>query len=272
MFRFAICNELFGDWPHERVCEFVRGCGYEGLELAPFTLAPRIEDVTLAERLRLRRTAEQAGLHIIGLHWLLAKTTGLHLTARDAATRQRTASYLKELARGCRDLGGEVLVLGSPQQRSLPPDMTMAEGVDLAAATLAAVLPGLEETGVDLCLEPLGPEETNFINTLEQAQVLLDRLRHPRVHLHLDVKAMCTEAEPIVNLIERHGGAARHFHANDPNRRGPGMGDVDFRPLFAALRGAGYRRWISVEVFDYSPDPETIAAESIRYMKACLPG
>src|SRR5271154_1449116 len=103
--RYAICNETFEGWDHARICRQVAELGYTGLELAPFTLAPRITDVTAAQRQQLRREAEAAGVEIIGLHWLLAKTEGLHLNAADPVVRQRTADYLVELARCCRDVG-----------------------------------------------------------------------------------------------------------------------------------------------------------------------
>src|SRR5262249_8853150 len=112
--RYAICNETFEGWDHARVCGTVAEQGYQGLEMAPFTLVPRITDVTPEQRRTLRRQAEEAGLQIIGLHWLLAKTEGLHLNSADQATRQRTAEYLVELARCCQDLGGDLLVFGSP--------------------------------------------------------------------------------------------------------------------------------------------------------------
>src|SRR5262245_278192 len=111
--RYAICNETFEGWEYERVCDFVAGLGYQGLELAPFTLAHRITDVSPERRRLLRRQAEACGVQIIGLHWLLAKTEGLHLTSPDEATRRRTADYLVELARCCRDLGGDLMVFGS---------------------------------------------------------------------------------------------------------------------------------------------------------------
>ena len=38
--KFAICNELFEGWDFDRVCRFVKDAGYDGLEVAPFTLAP----------------------------------------------------------------------------------------------------------------------------------------------------------------------------------------------------------------------------------------
>ena len=122
--KYAICNETFEGWDHARVCGRVAELGYTGLEVAPFTLAPRITDVTAARRSELRREAEAAGVRIIGLHWLLAKTEGFHLTSPDAAVRKRTGEYLAELARAAADLGGGILVLGSPFQRNLDPGVT----------------------------------------------------------------------------------------------------------------------------------------------------
>jgi sugar phosphate isomerase/epimerase len=267
--RYAICNETFEGWDHARVCRAAADLGYQGLEIAPFTLAPRITDVPAERRRTLRRQAEDCGLSIIGLHWLLAKTEGLQLTAPDAAVRQRTADYLVALARCCRDLGGELMVFGSPAQRRIPAGAGRAQAADYAVDTFRRALPGIADSGVKLCLEPLSPPEADFINTAAEAAELLDRIDHPNFVLHLDVKAMATDEAPAPELIRRFAARTGHFHANDVNKRGPGFGDTDFVPIFQALCDSGYRGWVSVEVFDYSPDPETIARESIRYMKAC---
>jgi sugar phosphate isomerase/epimerase len=267
--RYAICNETFEGWDHARVCRFVADLGYTGLELAPFTLAPRITEVSVLQRRTLRRQAEDYGLTILGLHWLLAKTEGLHVTAADESVRRRTADYLVELARCCRDLGGDILVFGSPAQRRIPAGATKAQAADYAADTFGRALPGIADCGVKLCLEPLSPPEADFINTCAEGVALLDRLAHPSFVLHLDVKAMATDEAPTPELIRRFAARTYHFHANDPNKRGPGFGATDFVPIFQALRAADYAGWVSVEVFDYSPDPETIARESMRYMRQC---
>jgi sugar phosphate isomerase/epimerase len=267
--RYAICNETFEGWDHGRVCRFAADVGYQGLELAPFTLAPRITDVTGEQRALVRRQAEECGLKILGLHWLLARTEGLQLTAADPAARQRTAEYLVELARCCRDVGGEVMVFGSPAQRRIPAGATRVQATDNAVDTFRRALPGIVDCNVTVCLEPLSPPEADFINTCAEAVEILDRLDHPNFLLHLDVKAMATEDVPAPELIRRHAARTGHFHANDPNRRGPGFGAADFVPIFRALHESGYKGWVSVEVFDYTPDPETIARASLRYMRAC---
>ncbi|HZY87549.1 MAG TPA: sugar phosphate isomerase/epimerase family protein [Gemmataceae bacterium] len=267
--RYAICNETFEGWDHARVCRYVAGLGYQGLEIAPFTLGPRITDVPPQRRRELRQQAEDCGLTLLGLHWLLAKTEGLHLTSADAAVRAATATYLVELARCCRDLGGDLLVFGSPAQRRVPPGATRAEAADHALDTFRRAAGGIADAGVRMCLEPLSPPEADFLNTAAEGQELLDRIDHPNFTLHLDVKAMSTEDAPTPEVIRRNAGRFAHFHANDPNRRGPGFGATDFVPIFRALRDAGYSGWVSVEVFDYSPDPETIARESLRYMREC---
>ncbi len=268
--KFGICNEHFEGWTFERICQFVAGLGYEGLEVAPFTLAQYITSVTPQQRAELRLQADDAGVHIIGLHWLLAKTEGLYLTSPDAEVRRRTSAYLRSLAEACRDLGGSVMVFGSPKQRSLLPGVSQEQAYAWAAETFREAMPALADCGVSLCMEPLSPAETDFVNTCADAARLAGMVDDRHFVLHLDVKAMSSEADPVPDLIRRYGARAGHFHANDVNLRGPGMGDVDFVPIFRALGDSGYAGWVSVEVFDYTPDPETIARLSIDYMQKTL--
>ena len=267
--RYAICNETFGDWDHSRICGTVAELGYTGLELAPFMFAARITDFTATERSTIRQQAEAAGLTVVGLHWLLAKTEGFMLTSPDAGIRAKTAQYLGDLARACRDMGGSLLVLGSPLQRRIPEGATYAQAMDYALQTLEQVLPALDETGMLLCLEPLAPAEADFFNTATEGRQMMTKLGHPLVKVHLDVKAMSSEADPVPKIIRENADIMGHFHANDANKRGPGFGEVDFQPIFAALRDVDYTGWVSVEVFDYTPDPITIARESLRYMREC---
>jgi sugar phosphate isomerase/epimerase len=269
MWKYAICNETFEGWEHARICHRIAELGYSGLEIAPFTLAGRITEVPTSRRAELRRQAETAGIRIIGLHWLLAKTEGFHVTSPDPAVRRHTGEYLADLARAAAELGGDILVLGSPVQRSIPEGYSAGQAEEFLLDTLSYCLPVLESARVFLCLEPLAPSETNFLNTAAEGTALCRRIGHPYVKLHLDVKAMSAEASPIPDVIRANREYLHHFHANDPNKRGPGFGDTDFKPLFQALRDVGYSGWVSVEVFDYSPDPDTIARESIRYLREC---
>jgi sugar phosphate isomerase/epimerase len=268
--RFAMCNELYENWKFDDVCRFLKKSGYDGVEVAPFTLAPRITDVSSPRRAELRAQAADAGIEIIGLHWLLAGTDGLHLTSPDAAVRAKTADYIGHLAEATRDFGGDLMVFGSPKQRSRAPGVSPGQAFDWAAATFTSVMPRVADCGVTICMEPLSPAETDFINTCAEAKDLIDAVGHRNFSLHLDVKAMYSESIPATELIRHYGPIAHHFHANDANRRGPGFGDVDFVPIFQALRESGYTRWVSVEVFDYTPNPETITTRSIEYMKRSL--
>lgn len=268
--KFAICNETFQDWPFERAFAFAAECGYTGLEIAPFTIATSVTDISAAQRDEIRRQASAAGLEIIGLHWLLAKTEGLHMTTPDAAVRKRTAQYFADLARCCADLGGRVMVCGSPKQRDVLPGVTHAQAMDHAAEVFSAVVPVLEETGVVIALEPLGPSETNFLTTAAETVQLAEKIGSPNVRLHLDCKAMVTEAESIPTLIHQHRGLLEHFHVNDANRQGPGFGELDFLPILQALGEIDYQGWVSVEVFDYTPGIERLARESIEYLQNCL--
>jgi sugar phosphate isomerase/epimerase len=268
--KFAICNELFEGWPFEKVCRYVKSVGYEGLEVAPFTLAPLITDLNARDCIELRKVAEDAGITLIGLHWLLAKTDGFYLTSPDASVRARTAQYLVSLAEAARNMGGELMVFGSPKQRSLLPGVSWDRAFEYAVDTFKRAMPGIADQGIRLCMEPLAPAETDFINTCAEGVRLIDAVGHPKFVLHLDVKALSSEQVAITDLIREYIPRTGHFHSNDPNMKGPGFGEVDFAPIFKALQDAGYEGWVSVEVFDYTPDPQTIAQKSIEYMQSRL--
>lgn len=268
--KFAICNETFGDWPLEQALAYARQAGYTGWEVAPFMLTDDIFKYSVDQRAAYRKQVEEAGFQVTGLHWLLAKTSGLYLTTEEADVRQVTSEYVCELARLCSDLGGSIMVLGSPQQRNVPEGQSMESAMESAAAVLRATVPELERLSVRIALEPLGHEEGNFLNTAADARKLQAMIDSPQVQLHLDVKAMSDEPTPIPQIIRDNADAMIHFHANDPNRQGPGMGEVDFVPIFQALKDIGYQDWVSVEVFDYSPGVETLVSQSMKNMQAAI--
>jgi sugar phosphate isomerase/epimerase len=265
--KYAICNETFLDWPQEKIFQFAAQCGYRGIEIAPFTIDPDVRRISAATRDRLREQAERAGVELVALHWLLAKTEGFHLTSPDASVRRETAAYLVELGRFCYDLGGKIMVFGSPKQRNLLPGVSREEGTAHAVEVLRRVMPKLAEWGVVLALEPLSPRTTNFMSTAAEAVEVAERVDAANCRLLLDCLAMSSEAVPTADLIRKYRSWLVHFHANDRNSQGPGMGDFDFVPIFRALREADYRGWVSVEVFDTSPGGEAIARRSIETMR-----
>ena len=268
--KFAICNETFLDWPLEKAIEVAKDAGYTGLEIAPFTLAADAYQISQMQRVHVRQTIEDAGMEVVGLHWLLAKTTGFYLTTPDAAVRKKTSNYLCELARCCRDLGGTLMVLGSPQQRNLLPNVTHEQGMLYAAEVLKGAVPTFEKCNVTLAIEPLGPVEGDFLNTAASGLQLMEMVNSVFCRLHLDCKAMSTEARPVADIIRDFAPHMAHFHANDPNKLGPGMGELDFVPIMKALLDVNYQDWVSVEVFDYTPGPEVLARDSLNNLYAAL--
>ena len=110
--RYAICNEIFVGRKVTDVFRLAAEVGYDAVELAPYTLAPSITELTADRRVSIAAEARSAGVAIAGLHWLLVGPVGLHVSSADREVRSRTVVYLRELIRACADLGGSVLVLG----------------------------------------------------------------------------------------------------------------------------------------------------------------
>ena len=265
--KFAICNEIFQGWKLDDAMTYAAKAGYDAIEIAPFTIAKYVTDISAADRQRIRESAARAGIAVCGIHWVLVQAEGMYLNHTDTNVRQRTAKYFCELVDFCADIGGKVIVVGSPKQRNLLPGVTAAQAWEWAAETFRDSVRRAEERGVIICFEPLAPAETDFINTAAEAIRFAEQFRSPHFQIILDVKAMSSEPAPIPQIIRASWPHFAHFHANDKNLKGPGFGDIDFKPIAAALREVGYAGYVSVEVFKFDEGPEVIATNSIEYLK-----
>lgn len=265
--KFGICNETFQGWKIDDIFTACARLGYDAVEVAPFTLAKYVTDISAAERARIRESAARAGVAISGIHWVLVQAEGMYLTSPESATRERTARYFCDLVDFCADIGGRVIVVGSPKQRSLLPGVTYEQAWAWATEVFRPSVAAAARRGVTICFEPLPLEDTNFINTAEEAIRFTRQLESPHFQVILDVRAMSWETKPIPQIIRESRGQFAYVHANDRNLKGPGFGEIDFHPIAAALREVGYDGVVSVEVFKYDEGAEVIAAKSIEYLK-----
>jgi D-psicose/D-tagatose/L-ribulose 3-epimerase len=271
--RIALCNEVIAGKSLAEQCAFAAALGYDGLELAPFTLGEQPHLLGSTERTQIRSTIEAHGLTIIGLHWLLVTPKGLSITSPDKAVRSQTIDVMRRLIDLCAALGGTVLVHGSPAQRAIAPGDTLQTARARAIESWAAVADSAEKAGVAYCIEPLSKDQTPIVNTLEEAAQIVAQIGSPAVRTMLDTSsAGLSETLPLADLIDRWlpTGLVAHVQVNDRNRRGPGQGTDKFAPVFAALKRNRYTGAVSVEPFDYIPDGPAAAARAIGYVRGLL--
>ena len=266
--RLSVCNEMFEGWNVVEVFRYAAELGYDGVEIAPFTLADSVAEIAPERRREIRRAAEEAGVEIVGLHWLLVSPKGMYINHPDDAIRQKTQEVMIALIAFCGDLGGKMMIVGSPKQRSVLEGETYRATWERTLDVFRDCLPAAEERGVTLCLEPLDGAQTNFITDTAEALRMVEEIAHPNFRTMVDVRSACFgERETIAEVVRRVRDHLKHFHANDANSSGPGFGDVDYAPIAEALKEVGYEGYVSVEVFDFEPGPKEIASRSLAYLR-----
>ncbi len=275
--KYSICSDTFPGWELKEIFSYASGLGYHGVELAPYSFCNSVVDVALEDRRMIRKSAQEAGIGITGLHALFtpipglkpnfACPPGLQLNSADPDVRLKTKEYLSELVRFCGAVGGKSIVLGSASARNVPAGMNYADAWSSArdifreCSELAGKFEG------NLCIEPIHSALTNFINTPEEAVKMVEDVGHPNFRWILDTFAMNLQGVDIPQSIKEYGDSLAHVHLNDDNKSWPGSGSIEFESIASALKSIGYGGYVSVEVFDLSPSPEKIATEALKYLR-----
>ncbi len=269
--KLALCNEVLRHLSFDAQCDVAAQLGYQGLEVAPFTLFQDPTELNDDLASRVQASARAQGLQVPSLHWLLVQPEGLSKVSPDDHVRHATLDWIRRLIAFAQRCGAQVLVHGSPAQRNPQPGQSLDDARARLQDSLHDLSPWAEAAGVTYCLEPLSPKETTLVNTVAEATAMVRRIGSPAVRTMLDASAASqSESEPIAQVLAHHldAGDIAHVQVNDKNRRGPGQGDTDLLPLMRVLRERHYTGWVAVEPFEYLPDGATTAAFSAGYMHA----
>ena len=268
-FRHAICNEAFEKFPFGDACRAIRKAGYEGIEIAPFTLAEDPSTIPVSQRREYRSIIQSEGLRFVGLHWLMVSPQGLHVTTPDTALRTRSWQHIRNLVDLCADLGpGGVMVFGSPNQRATTGGLTREQATRHYVDGLASVAPHAAESGVTILVEALPKGQCDVVQTLDEAATIVQEINSPGVRTMFDTHNAVDEIEPHAVLLDRHYGLIRHVHVNEMDGKHCGAGSYDFKPVLSVLQGRGFPGWVSLEAFDFSPGAEKLASDSLRYLES----
>jgi len=269
-FKYAMCNESMAELSWSEQCRVVSDAGYEGIEIAAFTLVEEgVQEINPARRKEMVSVMKDAGLECVGLHWLLAPPPkGLHFTTPDAAVRRKTVAYLDTLIDFCGDLGGLYMIFGSPKQRDTR-GISVKQAKKYFTEGLTAVADHARQRGIEILVEPLGNRTTDVVNTLTEASQLAGQVNHPAIGMMFDFNNTVDETEPFDVLLRKHHKNIHHVHVQEMGGKHLGTGTAvkDYVKAFQVLKDMRYNHWISLEVFDFSPGGRTIAEESMRTLK-----
>lgn len=271
-FRLALCNEVYQGWSFSAMCQSMRHFGYDGIEVAPFTLAADPAAIPPGQRREYRKIMADEGLDFVGLHWLMASPAGLHVTTPDEAIRRRSWDHVRALIDLCGDLAGDradagVMVFGSPRQRCRTGGLSREEATRHFVEGLASVAPQAAARRVTILVEALPSNQCDVVLSLDEAAEIVREIDHPAIRTMFDTHNAVEEQQPHAALVDRHFELIRHVHVNEMDGRHPGAGGYDFGPLLELLARRNFAGWVSAEVFHFEPDPEVIARETIEFLR-----
>ena len=243
--KLSISNIALPQYSHVEELGKLVALGFLGLEVAPSrTWGDTWHGLKKTAVDAYRRDVEGAGLQIVGLHSLLFDQPSLGLFG-NPRTRANTLDFLVHLSGLCQDLGGRTLIFGGGRRRG---NVDEENAKDMALQFLSDYVSRTAGHGTCLCFEPLGPKDTDFINSAHESLELVRQINHPAFRVQLDAKALAANDEQNLQLFKDCAPWLVHYHANEPGFLALGdSGEVDHVALGRYLTTIGYKGWVSIE-------------------------
>lgn len=261
--KLSISNIAWPQNEEEFFLKQIKQWGCSGVELAPSRFWPNPHYINQEEINGYKALLSRIGLEVCAMQALLYGRPELGVF-RSPNVEQETIEFIKSLCDLAVSLSAPVLVFGSPANRQRG-QLSMDEAFERAASFFQPVALHASKLGVCVCIEPLRPQETDFITSAEEGLRLVRMINSPGFGLHLDAKAVSAEPTDTTSVIHSCAGEFRHFHVNDPELvEINSTNQVNHNELGNALRGIGYKKYVSIEMRKM-PDYYTSIQRSISF-------
>ena len=243
--KLALSNIALSAYDHASELAQLPELGIQGLEVAPSRVWENTwHDLSSQEVSTYRQDVEQAGLIVLGLHSLIFDHPELGLF-KGVKARNDTLTFFTHLSAVCRDLGGRTLIWGGGRHRGA---LSEEAAFEEAASFMNELVIRIEDHGTCFCFEPLGPADSDFINSVHDSIRIVEAVNHPAVRVQLDAKALVENDEIRQEIFEAAAPHLVHFHANEPGLGILGStGAVPHQTLGDHLRTIGYDGYVSIE-------------------------
>ena len=242
--------------------ENLKKYGFEAVELSGERLWERKKEVMDASR--------EAGIELGSV----CGGFSCRFVAAERKEREEAMNSLKKLLKtmGEMEISGIMIVpiFGPPQIPNLSP---YKEAIELEREMLLLELPELtqfaQDSGTSIWLEPVNRYETHFINRLDEAVEICQKMNNSNLRIMADFFHMNIEEVNIVESLKKAKDWLGHIHLADSNRFLPGQGHTNFKSPFKVLSEINYKGYMALEC-GIRGEPEEELPKCVKYLKECI--
>jgi sugar phosphate isomerase/epimerase len=260
--RLAVSNLAWPAQLDDAAFDLLASLGVGGVEVAPTKIAPwnALSASSLSE---YRSKLAGAGLVVSSLQAILYGRDEPQLLG-DGPRFEQMRDHIKLVTGVAAQLGGSVLVFGSPRNRIRGP-MAEDEAWSIARDRLRSLAEIAGEAGVALGIEPVpAAYGGDFLTSWREVLRMVQEVDHPGVRVHLDTACITLRGDTIDAAVTAANGWLAHFHAAEPHLVSFAAPACNHAAAAAALRAIHYDKWLSIEMREQPENPLAATAEAIR--------
>lgn len=256
--RFATATSVLFQHLLQDAIPLVAELGYEGIDI--WGGRPHIyrQDFNPSELSGLKALVQAHGLQISS--FMPAFYRYPHsLSTPNATARRDSIQYMCTCIENAAMLGAPIVLV--VPDNSLH-GQTRADSLQRFIESLDEVARFARNFDLKLGVEILYFDETDFVNSAEDALHIIDQVGQSNLGVVLDSGTLNLSHEPIEDLWDKLGARFLQIHVSDNHGKKhqqnliPGEGTFDFQSLLGFLKRKGYNGFVSAELSkEYSSDP-----------------
>jgi sugar phosphate isomerase/epimerase len=257
----------------------VRRAGFEGVEILADTPHAYPDMLNEASIRAIRQELKGLGLAVSNVnancsfgYWQHAPAEPYFepsLISPDPNHRADRANLIRKTLHFAHEVGSANISITSGRMLAGMPPVRAAQ---VFAESIKPLLEEADRLGVNIGIEC---EPGLFLEYAVELREWIDRLGHPRLGANLDVGHSQVLGESIPDSVRLLAGRIWNLHVEDiPGRKHyhlvPGEGTLDWAGLIAALRSAQYDRFLTVELYTHTANPQDAAQRSYTFLRDLL--